>query len=284
MAEPADVQAHWTRPGVLARIDAALTELGHDPQNLNPEILATLDHLHSGGFATTRDQAKRVSITDESRLLDVGCGIGGPARYLAHTYGCRVDGIDLTTELVETGRVLTERCKLADRVVLQVGNALELPYPDQTFDVVWCQNVTMNIAGGERTAHALRTSPKIVDHHMPTHDIRRADVEHRWTRARSSSSNAGHDYRLHHSGDGIECVRSFDASWPWLKAGRSPRTARRKLELAVLHLLRAPQGSPRQRPMPQEPAPPASCAPAGPRQGVSDPSPDAPARSAWETA
>src|SRR5215813_9604904 len=146
MAEPADVQAHWTRPGVLARIDAALTELGHDPHNLNPEILATLEHLHSGGFATTRDQAKRVSITDESRVLDVGCGIGGPARYLARSYGCRVDGIDLTPELIETGRVLTERCKLADRVVLQVGNALELPYPDQTFDVVWCQNVTMNIA------------------------------------------------------------------------------------------------------------------------------------------
>ena len=73
MAEPADVQAHWTRPGVLARIDAALTELGHDPQNLNPETLATLEHLHSGGFATTRDPAKRDSITDETAfsMLDV---------------------------------------------------------------------------------------------------------------------------------------------------------------------------------------------------------------------
>jgi MPBQ/MSBQ methyltransferase len=113
MAESADVQAHWTRPGVLARIDAALTELGHDPQNLNAEILATLEHLHSGGLATTRDQAKRVAITEDSRVLDVGCGIGGPARYLAHTYGCRVDGIDLTPELIETARVLTKRCKLA---------------------------------------------------------------------------------------------------------------------------------------------------------------------------
>jgi ubiquinone/menaquinone biosynthesis C-methylase UbiE len=141
-----DVQAHWTRPGVLARIDAALSELGHDPQNLSPEILATVEHLHSGGFATTRDQAHRIAVTEDSRVLDVGCGIGGPARYLARTYGCRVDGIDLTPELIETGRVLTERCKLADRVVLQLGNALELPYPDQSFDVVWCQNVTMNIA------------------------------------------------------------------------------------------------------------------------------------------
>jgi hypothetical protein len=90
MAErTADVQAHWTRPGVLARIDAALTELGHDPQNLNPEILATVEHLHSGGLATTRDQTKRIALTEESRVLDVGCGIGGPARYLAHRYGCR---------------------------------------------------------------------------------------------------------------------------------------------------------------------------------------------------
>jgi ubiquinone/menaquinone biosynthesis C-methylase UbiE len=129
MAESADVQAHWTRPGVLARIDAALTELGHDPQNLNAEILATLEHLHSGGLATTRDQAKRVAITEDSRVLDVGCGIGGPARYLAHT-----------------ARVLTKRCKLADRVKLRLGNALDLPYSEQTFDVVWCQNVSMNIA------------------------------------------------------------------------------------------------------------------------------------------
>jgi SAM-dependent methyltransferase len=147
MAErTADVQAHWTRPGVLARIDAALTELGHDPQKLNPEILATVEHLHSGGLATTREQAKRIALTEDSRVLDVGCGIGGPARYLAHSYGCRVDGIDLTAELIETGRMLTERCGLADRVVLQIGNALDLPYPDQTFDVVWCQNVAMNVA------------------------------------------------------------------------------------------------------------------------------------------
>src|SRR4029434_9700845 len=110
MAELADVQAHWTRPGVLARIDAALTELGHDPQNLNPEILATLEHLHSGGVATTRDQAKRTAVTEDTRVLDVGCGIGGPARYLAHRYGCRVDGIDLTPELIQARPVAYRHC------------------------------------------------------------------------------------------------------------------------------------------------------------------------------
>src|SRR5260370_14068480 len=102
-----DVQAHWTRPGVLARIDAALTELGHDPQNLNPEILATLEHLHSGGLATTRRQANRIALTEDSRVLDVGCGIGGPARYLPHTDGFRGDGIDLPPEFIGTPRVLS---------------------------------------------------------------------------------------------------------------------------------------------------------------------------------
>ena len=114
MAErTADVQAHWTRPGVLARLDAALTELGHDPQKLTPEILATVEHLHSGGLATTREQAKRIALTEESRVLDVGCGIGGPARHLARSYGCRVDGIDLTPELIETGRVLRQSAAIS---------------------------------------------------------------------------------------------------------------------------------------------------------------------------
>jgi ubiquinone/menaquinone biosynthesis C-methylase UbiE len=151
MAErTADVQAHWTRPGVLARIDAVLAELGHDPRRVDPEILAAVEHLHTGGLATTRDQAERIALTRESRVLDVGCGTGGPARNLAHRYGCRVDGIDLTPELIETGQVLTGRCGLADRVVLQVGDALDLPYPEKTFDVAWCQNVSMNIADKAR--------------------------------------------------------------------------------------------------------------------------------------
>jgi SAM-dependent methyltransferase len=141
-----DVQDHWTRRGVLAWIDAVLTELGHDPENLTPEILATVEHLHTGGLATTRDQAERVTLTQDSRVLDIGCGLGGPARYLANRYGCRVDGIDLTPELIETGQVLTERCGLSGRVVLQIGDALDLPYPNKAFDVVWCQNVTMNIS------------------------------------------------------------------------------------------------------------------------------------------
>ena len=140
-----DVQAHWTREGTLARIDAVLTELGHDTSKLTPKILATVDHLHTGGLKTTRDQAERLTLDPNSRVLDLGCGTGGPARYLASNYGCHVEGIDLTPELVETGQILTERCGLSELINLQIGNALDLPFPDESFDVVWCQNVTMNI-------------------------------------------------------------------------------------------------------------------------------------------
>jgi len=139
------VQAHWTRQGTLERLDAVLTSLGHDPRTLTPEILSSVDHLHTGGLKTTRDQAQRLELGPETRVLDIGCGTGGPARFLAHTYGCSVTGIDLTPELLETGRVLTERCGLTGLVSLELGNALDLPYEDRSFDVVWCQNVTMNI-------------------------------------------------------------------------------------------------------------------------------------------
>lgn len=141
----AKVQDHWTRKGVLERIDAVLVELGHNPKVLTPEILATVDHLHSGGLKTTRDQAERIELDPNIRVLDIGCGTGGPARYLAHTYGCQIEGIDLTPEMVEAGQELTKRCGLSDRINIQIGNALELPFPEQSFDVVWCQNVTMNI-------------------------------------------------------------------------------------------------------------------------------------------
>ena len=100
-----NVQDHWTREGVLARIDAVLVQMGHDPETVMPEILSSVEHLHTGGLAMTKDQAEKVPLGPDSKVLDIGCGIGGPARYLAHAYGCQVDGIDLTPELLETGQV-----------------------------------------------------------------------------------------------------------------------------------------------------------------------------------
>ena len=144
--QPGSVQDHWTRKGTLARVDSVLFKMGHDPETVTPEILSGVEHLHAGGLTTTKDQAEKLSLGPDTRVLDIGCGIGGPARYLANTYGCLVNGIDLTPELIETGEELTRRMGLEAKVTLGIGDALALEYPDQCFDVVWCQNVTMNIA------------------------------------------------------------------------------------------------------------------------------------------
>ena len=87
-----------------------------------------------------------VPMNADMRLLDIGCGIGGPARYFADEFGCRVTGIDLTEEYIAVAQMLTARFGIEDRVDFECANALDLPFEDGSFDVVWCLNVTMNIA------------------------------------------------------------------------------------------------------------------------------------------
>jgi SAM-dependent methyltransferase len=135
---------------------AALTEAGVDTNALTPDILAPIDQFHTRGLDATLAQAALAAPRADMQVLDVGCGIGGPARWLAAHYGCRVTGIDLTDEFVAVARLLTERCRLADRVEFRQGSALELPFADATFDLVWCQNVSMNIADKARLYREIR--------------------------------------------------------------------------------------------------------------------------------
>jgi ubiquinone/menaquinone biosynthesis C-methylase UbiE len=131
--------------GLGERILTGLRAFGVDTDNLTQKILAEIDHIHGGGYANTMDHAKLVEFTPDMAVLDIGCGIGGPARYFAQAFGCRVTGIDLTQEYVDVAAMLTERCGLDDRVDFKCANALDLPFDDGSFDGVWCLNVTMNI-------------------------------------------------------------------------------------------------------------------------------------------
>ncbi len=140
-----EVETHWGRSGVINRIEAALREAGFDPGTMTPEILAPLDHLHTGGISLTEAQSKMIGLSSGLKVLDVGCGIGGPARFLASTIGCEVWGIDLIAEWAAAGQTLSERCGLSELVHIEQGNALDLAFDDESFDVAWCQHVTMNI-------------------------------------------------------------------------------------------------------------------------------------------
>jgi MPBQ/MSBQ methyltransferase len=151
MSQSAQVVAdHYRRRALGDIILRALKETGKDVEHLTPDDLAPVDEFHSGGRNATVRLAQLAEINGSQRVLDVGCGIGGPSRYLASKFGCQVNGLDLTAEFVALAEMLAQRTRLADKVTYRQGNALDLPFPDASFDVVWSQNAAMNIADRDR--------------------------------------------------------------------------------------------------------------------------------------
>jgi len=144
------IEAYWGRENLAEAILAALTARGADLDALTPDIVAPVDQFHGGGKPATDRLARLAGAARGMRVLDVGGGFGGPARTLAVEFGCLVTTVDLTTSYVRAAQTLTTRMRLDDRVSHHVGNALALPFPDATFDLVWTQNSGMNIADKER--------------------------------------------------------------------------------------------------------------------------------------
>ena len=128
-----------------ARIVAALTEAGIPAKDWTPEILGPADQIHGGGLLQTQLHVELTTIRPDMHLLDIGSGIGGPARYFATAFGCRVTGIELTPDYVDVATMLTEKVGLSDRVTFDCGDATSLPYDNAAFDMAWALNVTMNI-------------------------------------------------------------------------------------------------------------------------------------------
>jgi SAM-dependent methyltransferase len=146
----AEIERHYARSGLMDRILAALQEAGKDIDRLTIDDLAPIDEFHSRRRAATAELAKLLAPKPADHVVDVGSGLGGPARYLASTCGCRVTGIDLTPEFVAVASELARRTGLSDRVTFRQGSALDLPFPDASFDLAWSQNVAMNIADRPR--------------------------------------------------------------------------------------------------------------------------------------
>src|SRR5437764_15394799 len=119
-----DVRDHYRATGLTERLKTALTAIASENQQLTPQQLGTLDQFHTRGLAATAELAKLTGITADMSVLDVGSGVGGPARFLAATYGCRVTGVDLSEPFVEAARYLTERAGLTAQVSFQTASAL----------------------------------------------------------------------------------------------------------------------------------------------------------------
>jgi SAM-dependent methyltransferase len=140
------VREHYSAPGLTDRIRSTLATIASEDQTLSVTQLAPLDQFHIRGVQATTELAGSARIEPRTRVLDLGCGIGGPARQLTVNFGCKVVGIDLSPGFIDAATYPTARCGLSDQVTFQVGEALSLPFEDAAFDAVFLQHVAMNIA------------------------------------------------------------------------------------------------------------------------------------------
>ena len=145
-----EIGRHYGVSGVLDTILRTLSGMGKDLTQLRPEDLAPVDEFHVRGREATVELADFACLKPGSRVLDVGCGLGGSVRYLADEHQCRATGIDLTKEYVETARALAERVGLAAKARFIRASALEIPFADGSFDIVWTEHARMNIADKNR--------------------------------------------------------------------------------------------------------------------------------------
>lgn len=142
----ATVTDHYERADALRIIGEALDRIAPGGRQLTLDELAGFDHFHTAGPLATARMADLLSPARDEVVLDAGAGLGGPARYLADRFGCRVIGIDLTPQFVDVGRLLNDRTGFADRVELRVGDITAMDLDDASVDHVWTQHVAMNIA------------------------------------------------------------------------------------------------------------------------------------------
>ena len=138
------IEAHYHKAGLYEAILAKLQQLGLDLNNIKRSDLKTVDEFHVRGAAVSIEMAELIQING-SKVLDVGCGLGGPGRMLAEDFDCQVVGIDLTQEYVDTAQKLSALVGLDHQTKFLQADATNLPFQDQSFDVVWTQHVQMNI-------------------------------------------------------------------------------------------------------------------------------------------
>jgi ubiquinone/menaquinone biosynthesis C-methylase UbiE len=130
---------------LAGKLSDSLVNAGCDMDRLTPADLIAFDELHVMGRMATEKLGALVGLTPRTKVLDIGCGVGGPARTLAARFGCQVVGVDLAWSFIEAAAMLSRQVGLAHRVSFQCADAMCLPFADQTFDTVFLLHVTMNI-------------------------------------------------------------------------------------------------------------------------------------------
>lgn len=150
MTEKTSIADHWGSGDIFARIMTAMAEAGMRPEDATVESMGPMDHFHARGFPATVDLADRLPAAAGQHLIDIGSGLGGPARYIASRFACNVSGIDITAPFVDAANRLSAMLKMEDQVDFQTGDGQDLPFGDEVFDGGYSQHVTMNVADRPR--------------------------------------------------------------------------------------------------------------------------------------
>lgn len=164
------VAKHYARPGLEQAILDALAKSGKDIDRLVASDLSGADEFHLGWRPATVELARDLGLAEGMQVLDIGSGLGGPARYFAEACDCQVTGIDLTEEYVQAAIALTRRCGLSEKAHFRQGSALTLPFAEGTFDAATMIHVGMNI---EDKARLFKEARRVLrqDGHFGVYDV-----------------------------------------------------------------------------------------------------------------
>jgi ubiquinone/menaquinone biosynthesis C-methylase UbiE len=145
------VASHYSENLKLADVIAEkLQSVGKDLNNLTTSDLVVVDEFHIRGRKATLELGEKMNLSARSHVLDIGSGLGGPARTLTETYSCRVTGIDLTQAFCDAATAMSDWVDLGSRVSFKQGDATNLPFDNQTFDAAMTIHVAMNIADKDK--------------------------------------------------------------------------------------------------------------------------------------
>jgi len=139
------IHSYYSPNDLYNKIIEGLNKLGKDLSKVTLDDLQPVDEFHIRGGTATKELIELSGFTPELHILDVGCGIGGSTRRLSSETGCRVTGIDLSDEYIDTAERLTQLLNMQERVKFHACSALELPFDDNSFDGVWSLQMNMNV-------------------------------------------------------------------------------------------------------------------------------------------
>lgn len=150
MSNYSQISNHYGKSGLTDHLLEAITAAGKSLDTLQPDDLKALDEFHVRGRLATMELAQIIRLDKSMHVLDIGSGIGGPSRFLALNYGCKVTGIDLTEEYCRLAEFLAGKFGLNEQLKYFHGNALKMPFAYASFDIIWTQHVAMNISEKEK--------------------------------------------------------------------------------------------------------------------------------------